>query len=277
VLTVLPDNVSQDLALEGDGYVGTLLLPAGQHTFRVDAYAGERLVGTGSASATVAANMVTAVAISVIDNSGPDNAPMHFSPYLQSLVASNVTPTIGETVTLTAMVGDPDHEPITYAWTSTCGGQFDHTDAASVSWIPATVGRCTLSLQATAGGDTVIGSVDVTVFEAGHETGAVDITATINPYPILLGFSLTSGDAFRCSVDHLTTDGSCQNPAATATRYVIYSPVRPITVRDNCGGSTDELGTRWTAPASPAVCLITVTRTDGYGRSASLSMGVLVR
>ena len=62
-LTSAPDGASVDLTASGGVYAGSVVVPAGDHTFAVDAFAGDAQIGHGSASANIVANTITALQI----------------------------------------------------------------------------------------------------------------------------------------------------------------------------------------------------------------------
>jgi hypothetical protein len=281
-LTAQPGGIATDLALNAQGYVGSLLVEAGPHTFEVRAFAGDRVVASGSASANVAADTVTAVQITVLDTTGPAPAPGH-SPFLLSLTVGNAQPGIGDAVELTANVVDPDGDAITYAWTSSCAaGTLTNADKAAATWTATAAGTCTLKLDVAAGGHTLSRAVNITT---APDTGSIDVTATFVPHPRIYQMKAWNLP-LECSVQRDATDASCLDlPVAPGQQLTVSANVTSefvgvLTFSDNCGGAFVGPSNfrRWTAPATPAVCLLTATFVDGrYHLADSMSIAVAVR
>jgi len=283
-LTVLPENVSTALTRNDSGaFAGAAVVPAGPHTFEVRAFVNAAQVGFGTATADVVPDAVTALQVTVLDTTGRDPGQPH-SPLVLSFAASNAQPRVGDSVTLTADIVDPDGDPLTYAWTSTCAAsQFDRTDAATVSWSASAPGACTLRLDATAGGHTVTRMVNLIVFSAASSEGAVDVSTTFVSNPFITGmhvFNRDNGGTILCEMSRYDGDWSCAGTAtAGALHGVTIDGVGSLTIADNCGGQVSYFfgGPRWRAPATPAVCLLTATLTNVYGLTDSMSLAFVVK
>jgi hypothetical protein len=198
-LSISPASLEVDLQRDpttGD-FTGLLFVPAGEQTLTATAFAGATRVGRGSTTVTVADKVESAVVLTILDETGPGPTPDH-SPIVTSLTAP-ASPSSGQPVSLSASAVDPDGDPVTYQWSSSCGGAFSAAGATTTGWTPAAAGPCTLTFSASSNGLT--DHVDVLVAVDGVSTCSdlADVSAPVQrryvaqPAPAPAGGVITDG------------------------------------------------------------------------------------
>jgi len=280
-----PANVTRTLTYDKTTakFSGSVMLPIGVQTLTAVAYAGTQVAGQGTTTVTIVAGQTASVFLRILDTSSP--APMpDSSPGIFALVASTTKAAVGEAVTLKASAADPNGDPLTYAWTSSCpSGTFSTTDSAETTWSSTAVGVCTLTITATAKGKSASQQVDVVVLETGSGVATVEGSYISGPRISSISASATG---FNCSGFPVVSDATCSQSLApgqhlSIAAYVVLdeaatvdggAPV-DVTLTDNCGGTTlyinqyiytsgGGVDAKWTAPAAPAMCVVTLNVTQ---------------
>jgi alpha-tubulin suppressor-like RCC1 family protein len=270
---------TRTLAPQADGtFTGTLDLPASAQTLVARAWAAatqagqpDVKVGEQSASVTIAPNATAQVLITILDASPPAPVPDH-APIIVSVVVPRTSVGVNDPVTLSAQAVDPDGDPISWAWTSSCpSSAFTAPTAASTGWSTPALGSCTITVTATAKGLS-----DARLFRITAATGSLDVRVRYVSQP-----KITEIDVARCVILRDLAGGSCRDgiaTGATASVTVRFDGGDPadyaVTLSDACDGSrsftqhtplphgrTGAVLT-WQAPASEGVCAVTATVTS---------------
>ena len=169
-------------------------------------------------------------------------------------------------VNLQVTASDPDHDPLVFAWTSTCPGMFDRTDRAQVTFITGTLAT---------GADCAF-QVSLSDGHGGTATGTLVLSAAV---PVI-NIAPTMGIVYQ------STDAADVGEVVLLHASATDPEGQPLTwtwkARDGAfSDQVDQLGSsdvRWTAPATPGVhCTITATATDPGGASASWAFKVQVQ
>ncbi len=233
-VSVQPAAVEADLAQDPGGtWSGALSVPGGGETVAARAWAGTAVVASGSGSVTVIAGQTVPLAIALLDATGSPPAPPH-SPVV-SLTAAATSVAVGGTVALTATAFDADGSAIAYAWTAApdgCG-TFSPPGSASTSFTALAVGRCTVTVTASAGG---LSGSDSTPIDVGPATPVVvqHLSSTSNP-----PFQQILGNGYRFTLPNPVQAGNC---LVLGISYS-FSATRTVSISDSSGNV-------W--PAAPA-------------------------
>jgi hypothetical protein len=268
---------------------GTLLVPAGSHSFVARAFSDQTLVGQSAPTpAVVQVGAVTRVVIRILDIT-PD-APPVFGPIFDSLTYPT-TVTAGAQASLAISVVAPAGDPVTYDWSSDCpDATFATPHAATTAWSKPSAGSCTIHIVATSNGFSVTQSFVIVVFPAGTSDGAVSISGVFVTEPVIR-FELAD---LGCTVGVMSGNGnaSCSatiaSPASTAFRLSVLSwglsTPGTLDVSTNCGGllgttdrNPDLLGGPWVPPVAGGLCIFTAHATNGDGQTTTLEAAVLTR
>ncbi len=292
VVSASPANVTRTLTYDGaGGFAGVLVLPSGNQTLTVTAYAGDAgVVGTGTAQVTVVAGQSTAVSIIILDNTQPPRGA-GIAPIITTFSASRTRVGPAENVALSATAVDLDGDPVTYRWTDDCGGVFSAPNAANTNWNKAAAGTCRVSLEASAAGLTARESIVITVDAQPSSTGTVNVNGEFVARPEILSLKLSGfggaqpvREVFRAFSQAANLTGVV--PGMQLTLAVTYSQASTssgavsLAFSDTCGGLSAGSNV-WRAPAVPAgnvsqACRITATATS-HTLTDSFSVGVEVR
>jgi hypothetical protein len=143
-----------------------------------------------SAAVTVGTQPSTTPALAV-DLAAAITAPVPTAPgknkppTINALWISDTTVQPGSTLSMSVTASDKDGDPLSYQWTSSCGGTFSAPTRASTSWqAPGVQTSCKLTVTVSDGrGGVATGSVAVTV--AWRRTGSVVVRATLNAAPLV--------------------------------------------------------------------------------------------
>ncbi len=94
-----------------------------------------------------------------------DADPANRPPAIAALTAApSTTASPGDTLTVSVQAGDPEGQPLSYAWSATRGVFPEGAAAAAVAWIaPAQAGPCTVSVSVDDGRDAVTGRLPLNV------------------------------------------------------------------------------------------------------------------
>jgi hypothetical protein len=289
-VTLEASGQSQDLTLNQstNTYDGALLLPAGSHSLRAQAYAGTQLVGASNPmNVEVQTGQVLRVLMRILDLRG--SAPPVYGPILDAVVAPASTQATSPASFVSSIVA-PGGDPVTYAWSSSCGDSgFSAPTSATTSWSKPTPGSCTISLVATSNGISIAHSFEIVVFPVGSASGAVDVSASFISSPTIY-FSLSFGDQ-GCYIQpgsNASCPGAVSSPSAVFYSAGIGdwggSTPGPITLSDSCGGrfGTTDVGPHsrsgsWLPPVGAGVCILTATAVSDDGVVGTASAAILVR
>jgi len=189
------------------------------------------------------------------------NAP----PRVDAMTSSTGNVASDSPLTLQVTASDPDHDPLSFAWTSTCPGTFDRADLDRVTFITGTLAAgadCTFQVLVsdgrggTAKGELILSSA-VPVINIAPAMGIVyqSTDAANVAQVVLLHATATDPEGEAITWTWTTSDGTLSNQV------------------DQAGASDVD----WQAPATPGeTCTITATATDPEGASASAKFTVKV-
>lgn len=190
------------------------------------------------------------------------NAP----PQVDAMVSSAGHVASNSPVTLQATASDPDQDPLSFAWTSTCPGAFDRADRDQVTFITGTLAT---------GADCAF-QVSVSDGRGGNATGTLVLSSAvpvINVVPAM-GIVYQSTDAADVA-EVVLLHASASDPEGQPLTWTWKASDGALSDQEDQAGSSD---VRWTAPASPGVlCTITAIATDPEGASASWVFTVRVQ
>jgi hypothetical protein len=189
------------------------------------------------------------------------NAP----PQVDAMVSSAGHVASNSPVSLQVTASDPDHDHLSFSWTSTCPGTFDRTDRDQVTFITGTL---------AAGTDCAF-QVSVTDGRGGDANGTLILSSAvpvINVAPAM-GIVWQSTDAAEAS-EVVLLHASASDPEGQPLTWTWTASDGALADQDDQAGSSD---VRWTAPAGPVHCTITATATDPQGASASWVFQVQVQ
>ncbi len=268
-VSVSPAGVSQDLAYNpADGtFAGVLTVTVGEQIVTATAYAGDVAYGTGTATTNVVAGSTAMAYIAILDTSARQPLPDH-GPIVTSVTVSDVTPIVGEQVQLAASAIDPDHDPISFAWTDNCGGTFGTPASATTTWVSQTVGTCRVTITVTS--RLLSDARNVNLQVRAVPTGQIGITGIFVPQPVIDAVTFADAQGGACTMLRagVGADGSCHLPVVGGeqlTATVSASgliPAATLALSDDCGGSGQPLSATtwsWTAPAGGGLCIVTAT------------------
>ena len=182
------------------------------------------------------------------------NAP----PRVDAMTSSTGNVASNSPLTLQVTASDPDHDPLGFAWASTCPGTFNRADRAQVTFITGTLAT---------GADCAF-QVLVSDGHGGTATGTLVLSAAvpvINVAPAM-GIVYQSTDAADVS-QVVLLHASATDPEGQALTWTWKASAGAFSDQVDQAGVSD---VNWTAPASPGVrCTITATATDPGGTSSS--------
>jgi hypothetical protein len=169
-------------------------------------------------------------------------------------------------VNLQVTASDPDHDPLVFAWTSTCPGTFDRTDRDQVTFITGTLATgadCSFQVIVSDGhGGTAKGTLVL--------SSAVPVI-NIAPTMGIVYQSTDAADAGEVVLLH----ASATDPEDQPLTWTWRASDGAFSDQVDQVGSSD---VRWTAPAILGVsCTITATATDPGGANASFVFTVQVQ
>jgi hypothetical protein len=169
-------------------------------------------------------------------------------------------------VSLQVTASDPDHDPLVFAWTSTCPGTFDRTDRDQVTFITGTL---------AAGSDCAF-QVVVSDSHGGTAKGTLVLSAAVPVINIAptMGIVYQSTDAADVG-EIVWLHASATDPEGQPLTWTWKASDGVLSDQVDQPGFSD---VNWTAPAIPGVrCTITATASDPGGASASFVFKVQVR
>jgi len=190
------------------------------------------------------------------------NAP----PRVDSMTSSPGRVASRAPVTLQVTASDPDHDPLVFAWTSTCPGMFDRTDRAQVTFITGTLAT---------GADCAF-QVSLSDGHGGTATGTLVLSAAVPVINIAptMGIVYQSTDAADVG-EVVLLHASATDPEGQPLTWTWKASDGAFSDQVDQVGSSD---VRWTPPATPGVrCTITATAKDPGGASASWAFKVQVQ
>jgi len=181
------------------------------------------------------------------------NAP----PQVDAMVSSTGHVASSAPVSLQVTASDPDHDPLSFSWTSTCPGTFDRTDRDQVTFITGTL---------AAGADCSF-QVAVSDGRGGNAHGTLILSSAV---PVIIvapamGIVWQSTDAAQAS-EVVLLHASASDPEGQPLTWTWTASDGALFEQDDQTESSD---IRWTAPSRPVHCTITATATDPGGASAS--------
>jgi hypothetical protein len=189
------------------------------------------------------------------------NAP----PQVDAMVSSTGHVASNSPVTMQVTASDPDHDPLGFAWTSTCPGTFDRTDRDQVTFVTGT-----LATDADCAFQVVVSDG-----RGGTGTGTLVLSAAVPVINIAptMGIVYQSTDAADVGAVVLL-HASATDPEGQPLTWTWKASDGVFSDQVDQVGSSD---VGWTAPATPGVrCAITATATDPGGASASFVFQVQV-
>ncbi|MGC9985963.1 MAG: hypothetical protein ABSF35_20350 [Polyangia bacterium] len=190
------------------------------------------------------------------------NAP----PRVDAMASSTGRVASNSPVTLQVTASDPDHDPLSFAWTSTCPGSFDRVDRDQVTFITgmlATGADCSFQVLVSDGhGGTAKGTLIL--------SSAVPVI-NVAPAMGIAWQSTNTADVAEVVLLH----ASASDPEGQPLTWTWNASDGALSDENDQAGSSD---VHWTAPATPGVqCTITATATDPGGASASYVFTVQVQ
>jgi hypothetical protein len=273
-LTITGANITppivQNLTGSGTVWSGNVpSIPTGPATFTVEAFnLGGTVIYRGSATANIVAGQNTAVAITLLDVTGPP--PAISTPVIDSVVWMSPV-TASATQTLTATAHDPDGQALSYLWSGAPAGcsTFSNTGIFNPQWTaPASAMTCHLTVAVS---DPDHNSVSLTfdvVVQTG--TGSANVNVSVNQSP-----NLTLSSSITVGVNPLT--GTLTLVATDPDGDTLHTPVWTTT----CTGLVFNLNNAYlpglTLAAPSAACTVTVTVADTrVGAEASSQLTIAI-
>jgi hypothetical protein len=287
-IVVTPGGYASNLTYSSaDGqFHGALLLPVGAYNVDATAYADTNYdgvlepVGYGSAPVVIFETSTTAVALRLLDVTGPPPVPDH-SPVITSATVSNTVARVGDTLQFAVAAQDIDGHPITYNWSESCTSgvpsTFSNPTGDLTAWTPAAAGLCTVRVDATANGLTDSAVFDLTVYSGGSlPEGLLQVSAYFVSHPYVSQIYFDGADRtgvyFGWSTWRGAADATMPYEVAPGAvfNFQIWTDANTTPdlsgMTDNCGGTfalyqvqqTWMYGS-WTAPAAPALCTVTAS------------------
>lgn len=290
-VTITPAAVTRDLTVDPQDptrFTGTFSVPAGTQIVAVEAFsAGEKSVGTGTATVTVLKGAAVQAQIRIFDATGPVTGPDH-SPVVTSLV----TPTsaqAGDQLPVSATAFDADQDPMTFSWTASPAGcgSFVNPAASTTSFTAGTsLGACTVTFTVTANGKSDSKSAPIAVAAA---TGSIDVVVTYVPQPVISSIAFSSGATTLATVQRNAADATIRVPFHKGTAYTITFSFDPwstgtAALTDSCGGTivqpafvanATSARATWTPAVDTGACVLVATVTRETTLTDSLSVVVL--
>src|SRR5690348_1343857 len=169
-VTITPAAISQDLTVDPQDptrFTGTFPVPVGTQIVAVEAFsAGEKSVGTGTATVTVQKGASVQAQIRILDATGPAPGPDH-SPVVTSLVTP-LSAQVDDQLPVDATAVDADQDPMTFSWTATPSGcgTFAAPGAAATTFTAKLIGSCTVTFTVTANGKSDSKSATIAIAAA---------------------------------------------------------------------------------------------------------------
>jgi hypothetical protein len=272
-IAITPAGIAADLVADPQAptrFTGTVAAPVGLQTITAQAFDGPRLVGTGSAVATVQKGVAVAVQITILDDTGPVTGPDH-SPVVTSLVTP-VSLEVGDHPALSATAVDLDGDAMTYAWSASPGGcgTFATPGALSTTFTAGASGTCAVTFSATANGKSDSRSAEIQI---GGATGSIDITVDYVPQPVISLIAFSQGATPIASVARTAADATLRVPFHQGTAYTVTISFDPwpsgsIALSDSCAGTivqpvfvpgASSATATWTPTVASGACVVTAT------------------
>lgn len=277
--------VGQELTYDAaaGSFSAAIGVPAGEQVFDLKAFNGTTVVAQGSATAIVTQGQTTAVAITLLDTTGPQ-PDVGRSPVITALVVPKIQVNVGESIILSATAVDVDQDPLTFTWTDDCTTSTLTTPAqASTAWSNSAEGTCVITLTVEANGQSASKAVSVATIGVG--SGVAAIEGVFIPQPTIERVDVfAAGTGFTCAVYRtFSTDATCTGTVFPTQRLGLASSVvygttlgtQASTWTDNGCGGTFNGDSAWTAPSTPAVCKLT-RRASNSGLVTEFSVAVQV-
>jgi hypothetical protein len=274
--TGIATPMTANLTRSGGEWTAALTdVPAGSdRTVQANARdAGGTLIYQGSATGVAVTPGATAAVVIVMQQVAPPPPFSDTAPVIDSVVASDLTPLAGDTISLDVTAHDDDAASVlSYQWTAT-GGTFTPSaaNAAHVQWtVPSPNAAATYTISVTATDEK--GLAASVSFDIGVPLtpGSLQLNVTVNSWPAVSAMTATptsvaTGSAVALSATATDSDGDSVTVTWTA----------------DCAGSfSSATGASTTfTPSAPPVgnrCTVTATAADAKGGSATGSVGVWV-
>jgi hypothetical protein len=277
---VQPANVEADLAYDDarGQFVGALVVPAGHQIVTLSARGDldgdgvAEVVGTGSAQVDVTADRIASLFVQIVALAPPPPVPDH-APMITSFHVSSASPAIHELVAVDVSAEDPDGDEVTFAWDVSCPHDLVLDTPWSGTLALAQAGACTLTVTATANGQSDVAVAQLTVQDgAGGPQGSLAVDATFVTRPYVASVQVT-GAGYSCGIDRLGTNATCPGDVTLAAVYDVSVTASSlpagavVDLADECGGTTalasagETTVFRWTAPAASGVCMLSASVT----------------
>ncbi len=275
-VTITPASVSQDLTVDPRDptrFTGTFSVPTGTQIVAVEAFsAGEKSVGTGAATVTVAKSVAVQAQIRILDATGPAPEPDH-SPVVTSLVTP-LSAQVDDQLPVNATAIDADQDPMTFSWTASPSGcgTFAAPTAAATTFTAKLLGTCTVTFTVTARGKSDSKSASIAIAPA---TGTIDVVVTYVPQPVISSIAFTSGATTLATVARNAADATIRVPFHKGTPYTVTFSFDPwpsgtVALTDSCGGTivppvfvanATSASATWTPTVASGACIIVATVT----------------
>jgi hypothetical protein len=274
-IDVRPANITQDLAYDPatDEFTGIVTSPPGAQTITATVYSGAIVLGTGTATTTVAKHVTATVLIKILDSASPGRTQDH-GPIIVSVTATPASPMVGDTIRLEVVATDPEGDPISYQWEQDCVGTFTAPNSAVTDWTSNIVQSCSITAVAAAKGLSDRRHITISVVPAG---GEVSMAALFIPAPYVSEFDL-AGAGLSCTISRDAPDASCRPaiaPNTVLTATVTFDPMPSdsggtVVLSDGCSGASTRTALdlpngvatfSWISPAASGTCLLTATAT----------------
>ena len=274
--TITPAGVAQDLTVDPQDptrFTGTFPVPVGTQIVAVEAFsAGEKSVGTGTATVTVQKGASVQAQIRILDATGPAPGPDH-SPVVTSLVTP-LSAQVHDQLAVNATAVDADQDLMTFSWTaapSGCG-TFAAPTAAATTFTAKLIGGCTVTFTVTANGKSDSKSASIAVAAA---TGSIDVVVTYVPQPVIASIAFSSGSTTLATVARNAADATIRVPFHKGTAYTVsFSfdpwPTGTVALTDSCGATivqpvfaanATSASATWTPTVSSGACVVVATLT----------------
>lgn len=187
-------------------------------------------------------------------------------PQVESMESSQGRVETDVQVTLRVRAEDPDGDPLTYLWTSTCPGSFAPADAKHTTFTPGPLG----GLQACSI------EVDVSDYHGGLGKGILVLTATQPKINVAPKMGVTSQSATVVAPgDVVVLYATATDPEGTALTWKWNTDHGSLSEQTDTAQSST---IRWTAPTAPGETVkVAATASDADGARASVVFVVSVR
>jgi hypothetical protein len=290
-VTITPAAITRDLTVDPQDparFTGTFSVPVGTQSVAVEAFsAGDKSVGTGTATVTVLKGATVQAQIRIFDATGAATGPDH-SPVVTSLVTPT-TAQVGDQLPVNATAMDADQDPMTFSWSASPAncGTFAAPAASTTSFTAgSSLGTCTVTFTVTANGKSDSKSAPIAIAAA---TGSIDVLVTYVPQPVISSIVFSSGATTLASVQRNAADATIRVPFHKGTAYAITFSFDPwpsgtAALSDTCGATivqpvfvanaTSATAT-WTPTVDTGACVVVATVTRETVLTDSLSVVVL--